>query len=265
MRAALQSVHESGLRAACARYGAGNRARIDGDARRDRPFDSAWRSGFDPLGRGKRQSARDRNRRGQLPYICRREGQSGNAAAILRNAKMQRPSVCNAAETLLVHKDVAADFCPWRNARWRLPVAWLRTCGGDSARHCSGNGRRFRHGIQRLYSGRARGGFAGRSHCAHRALHHTPFRSHRHRRCGAAETFMRASTRRRCTTTLPRALPMAKNLAGRRNRISTQKMHAEVPWDCGKSVPTNISCGARPGARIKGEARGHVDPQGPAL
>ena len=34
------------------------------------------------------------------------------AEAILVNAKMQRPGVCNAAETLLVHKDVAAAFLP---------------------------------------------------------------------------------------------------------------------------------------------------------
>jgi glutamate-5-semialdehyde dehydrogenase len=32
------------------------------------------------------------------------------AAAIVENAKMQRPSVCNAAETLLVHRNVAATF-----------------------------------------------------------------------------------------------------------------------------------------------------------
>lgn len=32
--------------------------------------------------------------------------------AIIVNAKAQRPSVCNAAETLLVHKNIAADFLP---------------------------------------------------------------------------------------------------------------------------------------------------------
>ena len=35
-----------------------------------------------------------------------------DAAAIAINAKVQRPSVCNAAETLLVHADVAAEFVP---------------------------------------------------------------------------------------------------------------------------------------------------------
>ena len=34
------------------------------------------------------------------------------AERIIVNAKVQRPGVCNAAETLLVHRDVAADFLP---------------------------------------------------------------------------------------------------------------------------------------------------------
>ena len=35
-----------------------------------------------------------------------------DAAAIAVNAKVQRPGVCNAAETLLVHSDIAAEFLP---------------------------------------------------------------------------------------------------------------------------------------------------------
>lgn len=35
-----------------------------------------------------------------------------HAAAIALNAKVQRPGVCNAAETLLIHRDVAAEFVP---------------------------------------------------------------------------------------------------------------------------------------------------------
>ena len=34
------------------------------------------------------------------------------AEAIVLNAKTQRPGVCNAAETLLVHELVAPDFVP---------------------------------------------------------------------------------------------------------------------------------------------------------
>jgi glutamate-5-semialdehyde dehydrogenase len=36
----------------------------------------------------------------------------GQAEAIVLNAKTQRPGVCNAAETLLVHERIAADFLP---------------------------------------------------------------------------------------------------------------------------------------------------------
>ena len=43
------------------------------------------------------------------------------ARDIIINAKTQRPGVCNAAETLLVHEDVAARF---------LPEA-LAACGGE--------------------------------------------------------------------------------------------------------------------------------------
>ncbi len=39
------------------------------------------------------------------------------ALDILDNAKMSRPSVCNAAEVCLVHKDIAADFLPMLKAR----------------------------------------------------------------------------------------------------------------------------------------------------
>ena len=39
------------------------------------------------------------------------------AVDILDNAKMSRPSVCNAAEVCLVHKDIAAQFLPMLKAR----------------------------------------------------------------------------------------------------------------------------------------------------
>ncbi|HMG30733.1 MAG TPA: glutamate-5-semialdehyde dehydrogenase [Jiangellaceae bacterium] len=40
------------------------------------------------------------------------EADLDQALAIVLNAKVQRPSVCNAAETLLVHADVAPEFLP---------------------------------------------------------------------------------------------------------------------------------------------------------
>ncbi len=52
------------------------------------------------------------------------------ALSILLNAKTQRPSVCNAAESLLVHADVADAFLP-------LALGWLASAGvtvhGDAA------------------------------------------------------------------------------------------------------------------------------------
>jgi glutamate-5-semialdehyde dehydrogenase len=41
-----------------------------------------------------------------------KDGDLAKALPILINAKCQRPSVCNAAETLLVHKDVSDTFLP---------------------------------------------------------------------------------------------------------------------------------------------------------
>jgi glutamate-5-semialdehyde dehydrogenase len=39
------------------------------------------------------------------------------AVNVIENAKVQRPSVCNALDTLLVHRDVAAEFLPMVAAR----------------------------------------------------------------------------------------------------------------------------------------------------
>jgi glutamate-5-semialdehyde dehydrogenase len=50
------------------------------------------------------------------------------AEAIVVNAKCQRPSVCNAAETLLVHREVAASFLPRAGARLREMGVELRGC-----------------------------------------------------------------------------------------------------------------------------------------
>ena len=52
-----------------------------------------------------------------------------DALKITVNAKVQRPSVCNAAETLLVHADVAADFLPGALAELRESGVELRVDG----------------------------------------------------------------------------------------------------------------------------------------
>jgi glutamate-5-semialdehyde dehydrogenase len=50
------------------------------------------------------------------------------ATKIIVNAKCQRPGVCNAAESLLVHADVAAAFLPATAAELRLLGVELRGC-----------------------------------------------------------------------------------------------------------------------------------------
>src|SRR5574339_760504 len=45
-----------------------------------------------------------------------RDADLDTALAIVLNAKTQRPSVCNAAESLLVHADVADRFLPMAGA-----------------------------------------------------------------------------------------------------------------------------------------------------
>jgi glutamate-5-semialdehyde dehydrogenase len=52
-----------------------------------------------------------------------------DALAIVMNAKVQRPSVCNAAETLLVHADAAASFLPRALAELRERGVELRADG----------------------------------------------------------------------------------------------------------------------------------------
>ena len=57
------------------------------------------------------------------------------AAAIVENAKTQRPSVCNAAETLLVHRNVAATFLTDLAPGWRVS-SWS---GDDATREILGD------------------------------------------------------------------------------------------------------------------------------
>jgi glutamate-5-semialdehyde dehydrogenase len=58
------------------------------------------------------------------------------ARRIAYNAKVQRPGVCNAAETLLVNAEVAADFLP--GALTALRDAGVELVGDERARECAG-------------------------------------------------------------------------------------------------------------------------------
>jgi glutamate-5-semialdehyde dehydrogenase len=55
------------------------------------------------------------------------------ARAIVVNAKAQRPSVCNALETLLVHRDIAARFLPGAAERLAEAGVELRGCSRTQA------------------------------------------------------------------------------------------------------------------------------------
>ena len=50
------------------------------------------------------------------------------ALAILKNSKCQRPGVCNAAECLLVHKDIAEGFLPKAGAMLKTERVEIRGC-----------------------------------------------------------------------------------------------------------------------------------------
>ena len=63
-------------------------------------------------------------------------GDLDRAEEIVVNAKCQRPSVCNAAETLLVHRDVASQFLPKVGARLAAEGVELRGCD-ETRRHIS--------------------------------------------------------------------------------------------------------------------------------
>jgi glutamate-5-semialdehyde dehydrogenase len=59
-----------------------------------------------------------------------------DAVAITVNAKVQRPGVCNAAETLLVHRDVAEDLLPSLLAK--LSDAGVELVGDERTREAAG-------------------------------------------------------------------------------------------------------------------------------
>ncbi len=63
--------------------------------------------------------------------------EAGMAVDIIVNAKVQRPGVCNAAETLLVHEDIAADFLPVAARALRAEGVELR--GDERARSIVGD------------------------------------------------------------------------------------------------------------------------------
>ena len=68
----------------------------------------------------------------------------GRAVDIVENAKVQRPSVCNALDTVLVHRSVAPQFLPTMAERLAASKVELRATpdalailqGAGAARSC---------------------------------------------------------------------------------------------------------------------------------
>ena len=105
------------------------------------------------------------------------------ALDILLNAKTQRPSVCNAVETLLVHADVAGSFLP---KALRALVAAGVVVHGDARVNAvrtggAGRGVRLRHGVPLHGPRRLDRRLPGRRAASHPALQHRAQRDDRHR------------------------------------------------------------------------------------
>ena len=47
-----------------------------------------------------------------MSFICDESADFDKAIAVISNAKVQRPSVCNALDTVLIHQSIAATFLP---------------------------------------------------------------------------------------------------------------------------------------------------------
>ena len=107
------------------------------------------------------------------------------ATRIMVNAKCQRPGVCNAAETLLVHSQVAAEFLP--RAVDELKRRGVELVVDKAAADVLGDliteAREqdpLRDGIPLPQAGGASRGVAGRGPRAHRHLRDASLRGHRH-------------------------------------------------------------------------------------
>ena len=101
------------------------------------------------------------------------------AVEITVNAKTTRPAVCNAAESLLVNRDIAAEFLPKVFRALREKNVEIR---GDAMCQKYGDGGGLRHGVFGLCDFRARGRRCGCGNHTHQHLRHGAFRGDRHKR-----------------------------------------------------------------------------------
>jgi glutamate-5-semialdehyde dehydrogenase len=80
-----------------------------------------------------------KNDRGLCHTFVEEDADLDMAAAIVANAKVQRPGVCNSLETVLVHEKVAAQFLPKlyqateaKNLEWHVDPASLKILDGKA-------------------------------------------------------------------------------------------------------------------------------------
>jgi glutamate-5-semialdehyde dehydrogenase len=74
---------------------------------------------------------------GNCHVYVHQDADLGMAERVAYNAKVQRPGVCNAAETLLVHRDVAAELLP--SLLGKLSEAGVELVGDQATREAAGS------------------------------------------------------------------------------------------------------------------------------
>ncbi len=159
------------------------------------------------------------------------------AVEIAMNAKVNRPSTCNAMETLLVHKDIADAFLPamleaYKKAHVTIlgdartqgysgdvqPATdedWATEYGGPAA---------FREG----------GGQPGRGRGPHPPVRHRPFGSHCHgqlRKCPEVPAVGGCGSGV-CETPPPGSLTGSNSASGRKSASAPRSSMPEGPWAC---------------------------------
>ena len=166
----------------CSRPPTARRSRARADARPHRPGDPARRRIADPRRRRQARVPVIKHYKGVCHVFVDESADPDMALAIIENAKCQRPGVCNALETLLVHANLAATFLaacggirpppPGRDPRRRDGRAVVPT--SSPSRRPTGQR------VPRSDPVRARRRRCRRGHRPHQLLRLPPLRRHRH-------------------------------------------------------------------------------------